>query len=59
MLPASSGRVGLYLRIPGMREGKSLRPTSQVVALAKDLWLLGISLSLAASRLRSRSLAQG
>ncbi len=54
MLPFSAGLVGLYLRIPGMRGEKSLRPTSQGIAMAKDLWLLGISLSLIASQVKSK-----
>jgi hypothetical protein len=42
----SAGLVGLYLRTPGMRENGSLRPTMQGIPLAKDVWLLGIGLSL-------------
>lgn len=41
----SAGLLGLYLRIPGMRQNGSLRPTAQGTALAKDAWLLGIGLS--------------
>lgn len=40
----SGGLVGLYLRLPGMRESGSLRPTPGGIALAKDSWLLGIGL---------------
>lgn len=40
----SGGLVGLYLRVPGMREPGSLRPTQDGVALAKDTWMLGIGL---------------
>jgi uncharacterized membrane protein YphA (DoxX/SURF4 family) len=42
----SSGLVGLYLRIPGMHEEGSLRPTRDGIPIAKDIWLLGIGLSL-------------
>ncbi|MEU9162738.1 hypothetical protein AB0D29_20995 [Streptomyces sp. NPDC048424] len=42
----SAGTLGLYLRTPGMREEGSLRPTEQGIALAKDVWLLGIGVSL-------------
>ncbi|MFB7182854.1 hypothetical protein ACFCYI_34710 [Streptomyces sp. NPDC056257] len=42
----SVGTLGLYLRTPGMREEGSLRPTEQGIALAKDVWLLGIGVSL-------------
>ncbi|TDD85744.1 hypothetical protein E1293_10665 [Actinomadura darangshiensis] len=42
----SGGLTGLYLRLPGMREEGGLRPTSQGVPLAKDVWLVGIGASL-------------
>jgi hypothetical protein len=42
----SAGLVGLYLRTPGLREKGSLRPTQQGVAIAKDIWMLGIGLGL-------------
>lgn len=38
--------LGLYLRTPGMRRERSLRPTEQGIALAKDVWLVGVGLSL-------------
>lgn len=44
----SCGTLGLYLRTPGMRREGSLRPTEQGTPLAKDVWLLGIGLSLIA-----------
>ena len=40
----SGGLVGLYLRIPGMRQSKSLQPTQDGIPLAKDVWMLGIGL---------------
>src|SRR3981081_2586563 len=42
----SPALVGRYLRTPGMRQAGSLRPTQEGVALAKDIWLLGIGLAL-------------
>ncbi|MGB7051995.1 MAG: hypothetical protein WBG41_10540 [Acidimicrobiales bacterium] len=42
----SAGLMGLYLRTPGMREEGSIRPSQQGTALAKDVWMLGIALSL-------------
>jgi hypothetical protein len=42
----SAGLLGLYLRIPGMREKGSLRPTQQGMSVAKDVWLLGIGLTM-------------
>ncbi len=41
----SAGLLGMYLRVPGMRQDGSLRPTAQGTPLAKDAWLLGIGLS--------------
>ncbi|WP_051467368.1 DoxX family membrane protein [Actinomadura oligospora] len=42
----SAGLLGLYLKLPGMREEGGLRPTQQGIPFAKDSWLLGIGLSL-------------
>ena len=39
--------MGLYLRIPGMRRVRSLRATPDGIGLAKNIWILGIGLSLA------------
>lgn len=50
----SGGLLGLYIRIPGMRQEGSLRPTQQGTVLAKDSWLLGIGLSLLLSDLTER-----
>ncbi|MEU3147137.1 MULTISPECIES: hypothetical protein [unclassified Streptomyces] len=38
----SSALLGMYLRTPGMREEGSLRPTQEGLALAKDVWMLGV-----------------
>ncbi|MFE6171975.1 hypothetical protein [Streptomyces sp. NPDC056464] len=46
----SSGTLGLYLRTPGMRQG-GLRPTEQGTSLAKDIWILGVGISLIAEGL--------
>lgn len=40
----SGGLLGLYLRVPGMREPGSLRPSQAGVPLAKDVWMFGIGL---------------
>jgi DoxX len=50
----SAGLLGLYLKIPGMHQQGSLRPTEDGIAIAKDSWLLGIGLSLMASGLSKR-----
>ncbi|GGR10678.1 hypothetical protein [Streptomyces netropsis] len=47
----SVGTLGLYLRTPGMRQEGSLRPTEQGTVLAKDVWMLGIGISLIAEGL--------
>ncbi|KAB8189395.1 DoxX family membrane protein [Nonomuraea phyllanthi] len=50
----AAGLVGLYLRTPGMRREGSLRPTQQGVPMVKDIWLLGIGLSLVIEELGHR-----
>ncbi|WP_067485235.1 hypothetical protein [Actinomadura hibisca] len=47
----AGGLLGLYLRTPGMRQPGSLKPTEQGIAIAKDVWMLGIGLSLVAEEL--------
>jgi hypothetical protein len=42
----SGGLLGLYLKTPGMRKPGSLAPTQEGLAIAKDVWLLGIGLGL-------------
>jgi hypothetical protein len=42
----SGGLLGLYLRTPGMRKPGSLAPTQEGLAVAKDVWLLGIGIGL-------------
>lgn len=50
----SAGLLGLYMATPGMRQEGSIRPTQQGVALAKDVWLLGIGVGLTVDALTSR-----
>lgn len=38
--------LGLYAKTPGMRREGSIWPTEQGLTLAKDVWMLGIGLSL-------------
>jgi hypothetical protein len=42
----SGGLLGLYLKTPGMRKPGSLAPTQEGLAIAKDIWLLGIGIGL-------------
>jgi hypothetical protein len=54
----SGGTLGMYLRTPGMtRDG--LRPSQEGIALAKDVWMLGIGLSLAIDGLTARKTSAG
>ena len=42
----SGGLLGLYLNTPGMQKPGSLAPTQEGLAVAKDVWLLGIGIGL-------------
>lgn len=42
----AAGLLGLYLKTPGLRQEDGIRPSQQGTAFAKDVWLLGIGLSL-------------
>ncbi|MDQ2810710.1 MAG: hypothetical protein M3Z75_02215 [Actinomycetota bacterium] len=42
----SGGLLGLYARTPGMRKDGTPFPSQQGIALAKDIWMLGIGLGL-------------
>jgi hypothetical protein len=42
----SAGLIGLYLRTPGLRQDGSVRPSREGMAIAKDIWMLGIAISL-------------
>jgi DoxX len=50
----SGGLLGLYMKVPGMRQEGSLKPTQEGNAIAKDAWLLGIGLSLLLAGLAER-----
>jgi uncharacterized membrane protein YphA (DoxX/SURF4 family) len=49
------GTLGLYLRTPGLRQEGSLRPTEQGIAISKDIWMVGIGLSLVIDELVERT----
>jgi hypothetical protein len=49
----SGGLLGLYAKTPGMRRPGTLLPTQEGIALAKDIWLAGIGLSLVIDDLTS------
>ncbi|SEG43139.1 hypothetical protein SAMN05444920_1021008 [Nonomuraea solani] len=46
--------LGLYVKVPGLRQEGSLRPTQQGIGMVKDLWLLGIGLGLVIEELCER-----
>ena len=46
--------LGLYLRTPGLRKEGSLRPTQQGIAISKDIWMVGIGLSLVIDEIAER-----
>jgi uncharacterized membrane protein YkgB len=46
----AGGLVGLYLKTPGLTQPGSIRPSRHGTALAKDVWMLGIALSLVLDR---------
>ncbi|MGH9098776.1 MAG: hypothetical protein ACRDV8_00905 [Acidimicrobiales bacterium] len=50
----AGGLLGLYVKTPGLRQEGSLRPSRDGTAIAKDLWLAGIGLTLMASSVGSR-----
>jgi uncharacterized membrane protein YphA (DoxX/SURF4 family) len=42
----SGGLVGMYLRTPALRKPGSVWPSEHGMAVSKDVWMLGIGLSL-------------
>lgn len=40
------GLLGLYVRVPGLREPGSIRPTQDGIPIAKDVWLVGAGATL-------------
>ena len=53
----AGGLLGLYAKTPGTRQEGSVLPSEQGVALAKDVWLAGIGLSLMSSSITSRRIS--
>jgi len=49
LTPFAGGLLWMYWKHDSMHRPNSLRPTGQGTALAKDVWLLGIGLTLLAS----------
>jgi uncharacterized membrane protein YphA (DoxX/SURF4 family) len=51
----SGSLLGMYLRTEGMHEPGSIKPTQQGITISKDVWMLGIGLSLIADDLTERA----
>ena len=47
-----AGLVRLYLKTPGTTQDDGIRPTPEGIALAKDVWLLGMGAALLLDALR-------
>ena len=50
----SGSLLGMYLRTPALHKEGSVAPSSQGVAIAKDVWMFGIGLALVIDSLTSR-----
>lgn len=50
----SSGLLAVYARTPGLRQPGSPWPTPDGMAMAKDVWMLGVGLGLVADGCGSR-----
>ena len=54
----AGGLLGLYAKTPGLRKEGSFSPSHDGIAIAKDVWLAGIGLTLVVSSLGSRRTAR-
>jgi|SRR5580700_1439295 hypothetical protein len=54
LTPFAGGLLWMYAHTEGMHEPGGIRPTRSGTALAKDVWLLGIGLTLLATGGRSK-----
>ncbi|HEV7657109.1 MAG TPA: hypothetical protein VGP36_20585 [Mycobacteriales bacterium] len=50
----AGGLIGMYLKTPGMRKDGSLAPSPQGLAIAKDVWMLGIGIGFVADAIANR-----
>lgn len=46
LMSFAGGLLGLYLKTPGMRQEGSLKPTQEGTAIAKDIWLFAMGMTL-------------
>lgn len=54
----SSGLLALYWKTPGLRQEGGIRPNQEGMAIARDVWPLGIGLSLMAHSMGARRQAR-
>ena len=59
LTPFAGGLMWMYSQIDAMHQPGSLRPTQVGTAMAKDVWLLGIGLTLLATRRRRSKADRG
>jgi hypothetical protein len=50
LLAFSSGMMTMYFKTPGLTQEDGIRPTQDGTAVAKDVWMVGIALSLILDR---------
>ncbi len=50
----AGGLLGMYLRTPGLRKEGSLAPSHEGIAIAKDVWMLGIGVGFVADAVARR-----
>jgi hypothetical protein len=55
----SGGLIGMYARVPGLRKQGSVRPTQEGLAMAKDIWLMGIGLGMVVDDLVDNQSSRG
>jgi hypothetical protein len=49
----------MYARVPGLRKQGSVRPTQEGLAMAKDIWLMGIGLGMVVDDLVDNQSSRG
>ena len=50
LLAFSAGMMAMYFRTPGLTQEDGIRPTQDGTSVAKDIWMVGIALSLILDR---------
>ncbi|MFJ6003256.1 hypothetical protein [Arthrobacter sp. NPDC092385] len=50
LLAFSAGMMAMYVKTPGLTQEDGIRPTQDGTSVAKDIWMVGIALSLILDR---------